>query len=106
MNENDNISKTPTADIITTLGRRFREYRIATSMTQAGVSEKSGVSLPTIKRFELGLTYNITMGNFIALLKAINFTDGIEDVLPELPTSPYAMAKAEIKKPKRVCHAK
>lgn len=106
MNETENFSKASTADIVTALGRRFREYRIAASMTQAEVSEKSGVSLPTIKRFELGLTYNITMGNFIALLKAIDFADGLDDILPELPASPYAMAKAEMKKPKRVRHAK
>lgn len=106
MNNYDNISKAPTADIVMALGRRFREYRIAASMTQAEVSERSGVSLPTIKRFELGLTYNITMGNFIALLKAIDFADGLDDILPELPASPYAMVKAEMKKPKRVRHAK
>jgi len=106
MNEFHNISNTPTADIVRALGSRFREYRIAAMMTQAEVSERSGVSLPTIKRFELGLTYNITMGNFIALLKAIDLADGLADILPDMPASPYAMAKAEKKKRQRVRHAK
>lgn len=106
MDKLKNIKRMPNADIVMALGRRFREYRIASQMTQAEVSEKSGVSLPTIKRFELGLTYNITMGNFIALLKAIDYADGLAEILPEIPVSPYAMAKLEEKKPKRVRHGK
>lgn len=106
MDELKNIKRMPNADIVKALGKRFREYRIASQMTQTEVSEKSGVSLPTIKRFELGLTYNITMGNFIALLKAIDYADGLAEILPEIPVSPYAMAKLEEKKPKRVRHGK
>lgn len=106
MDKLKNIKRMPNADIVMALGRRFREYRIAFQMTQAEVSEKSGVSLPTIKRFELGLTYNITMGNFIALLKAIDYADGLAEILPEIPVSPYAMAKLEEKKSKRVRHGK
>jgi transcriptional regulator with XRE-family HTH domain len=104
MDELRNIKRMPTADIVLALGKRFKEYRIATRMTQQEVSEKSGVSLPTIRRFELGLTYNITMGNFIALLKAIGYEDGLAEILPEMPASPYLMAKAEKSKKKRVRH--
>lgn len=64
MDDLKNIKRMPSADIVKALGKRFKEYRVASQMTQVEVSEKSGVSLPTIKRFELGLTYNITMGNF------------------------------------------
>lgn len=46
------------------------------------------------------------MGNFIALLKAIGFADGLSDILPEMPASPYAQASEEAKRPKRVRHAK
>lgn len=93
-------------EIIALFGRRFKEYRIHSDMTQAEVAQMSGVSEPTIKRFESGAATNITMGNFIALLKAIDYMDGLEDVLPALPMSPYQMAKIEEKKPKRVRHAK
>lgn len=106
MDEFKNIKRMPVADIVLALGRRFKEYRIASQMTQEEVSAKSGVSLPTIKRFELGLTYNITMGNFIALLKAIDYAEGLAEILPELPMSPYTLAKIEQKKPKRVRHGK
>ncbi len=40
------------------------------------------------------------------MLKAIDFTDGIADILPEIPVSPYVMAKLEERKPKRVRHGK
>lgn len=106
MNDFKNIKRMPSTDIVVALGRRFKEYRIVSGMTQVEVSEKSGVSLPTIKRFESGLTYNITMGNFIALLKAIDYVEGVAEILPEIPVSPYVMAKLEEKKPKRVRHGK
>jgi len=46
------------------------------------------------------------MGNFISLLKAIGYVDGIAEVLPEIPVSPYVLAKLEKKKAKRVRHGK
>ena len=98
------IKRTPTVQIIQALGKRFREYRIAARMTQKEVAEQSGVSLLTIRRFEQGYSYDIKLGNLIALLKAIDFADGIADILPEFPVSPYALARQEASKPKRVRH--
>ena len=73
----------PTVQIIQALGKRFREYRIAARK---------------------GYSYDIKLGNLIALLKAIDFADGIADILPEFPVSPYALARQEANKPKRVRH--
>lgn len=73
-------------------------------MTQKEVAGQSGVSLLTIRRFEQGYSYDIKLGNLIALLKAIDFADGIADILPEFPVSPYALARQEANKPKRVRH--
>jgi transcriptional regulator with XRE-family HTH domain len=98
------IKATPTVQIIQALGKRFKEYRIAARMTQKEVAEQSGVSLLTIRRFEQGYSYDIKLGNLIALLKAIDFADGIADILPEFPVSPYALARQEASKPKRVRH--
>ena len=98
------IKRTPTVQIIQALGKRFREYRIAARMTQKEVAEQSGVSLLTIRRFEQGYSYDIKLGNLIALLKAIDFADGIADILPEFPVSPYALARQEANKPRRVRH--
>lgn len=100
------MTKLQIPEIIALLGQRFKEYRIHADMTQAEVANMSGVSEATIKRFESGTATNITMGSFMALLKAIDYMDGMEEILPALPMSPYQMAKMEGKKPKRVRHAK
>ena len=84
------IKSMPTVQIIQALGKRFREYRIAARMTQKEVAGQSGVSLLTIRRFEQGYSYD--------------FADGIADILPEFPASPYALARQEANKPKRVRH--
>ena len=102
--ETMDIKSMPTVQIIQALGKRFREYRIAARMTQKEVAGQSGVSLLTIRRFEQGYSYDIKLGNLIALLKAIDFADGIADILPEFPVSPYALARQEANKPKRVRH--
>ena len=104
MEETIYIKSMPTVQIIQALGKRFREYRIAARMTQKEVAEQSGISMLTIRRFEQGYSYDIKLGNLIALLKAIDFADGISDILPEIPISPYAMARQDASKPKRVRH--
>lgn len=106
MDELTNIKRMSVPEIIQALGRIFKEYRLAARLTQKEVAAQSGVSVLTIRRFELGYSYNITMGNFISLLKAIDFTDGISEILPEIPVSPYALARLDEMKPKRVRHGK
>ena len=95
-----------TFEIVTMLGRRFKDYRIGCDMTQKEVSQQSGISVVTIRKFENGNLYNITLGTFIELLRAIGFMQGLDDVLPELPVSPYELEKIQQGKRKRVRHAK
>ncbi len=102
----NNIKRMSDGDIVRGLGGLFKDYRIAFRLTQSEVSAKSGVSVATIKRFETGQTYNITLGNFIALLKTIDQIEGLREVLPEIPPSPYAMDKQEKSKLMRVRHGK
>ena len=95
-----------TSEIVNMLGRRFKDYRIGCDMTQKEVSLQSGISVITIRKFENGNLYNITLGTFIELLRAIGFMQGLDDVLPELPISPYELEKIQQGKRKRVRHAK
>lgn len=106
MIRDNTISQMYTPEIVSMLGRRFKDYRIGCDMTQKEVSEQSGVSVVTIRNFENGKLYNITLGVFIELLRAIGFMDGIDDVLPEIPISPYELEKIQQGKRKRVRHAK
>lgn len=44
--------------------------------------EKSGVSLATISHFEQGVNQNMTLNNFISLLRIIGMEQRVSDLLP------------------------
>lgn len=93
-------------EIIMELGRRFKEYRLASKLTQKEVTERANVSLITLRQFENGKTYNINMGNFLALLRVVNCLEQMNELLPEIPVSAYVMEEIMNKKTKRVRHGK
>lgn len=101
----DAQNQTP-ARIIQLLGQRYKDTRIAMQITQKEVSEKTGISMSTIRRFENGLTFNLTLANFIALLQAIGFADNLENTLPEVLLDPYQLFKQQSKQRKRASHGK
>lgn len=78
-------------ELIRILGARFKEYRMWANMTQKEVSEQSGVSVITIHKFETDASSNISMSTFLLLLKVIGRINEIDNIMPELPPSPYAM---------------
>ena len=98
-----NDSPLPPSGILSNLGDRFREYRLRLDLTQAEVSAISGVSIPTIYKFEKGRLTDITMSNLFKLLRAIGLDSTWDNLIPILPESPY-MYKAE-KKKQRVRHS-
>ena len=106
MNDMYQIYGMSNAEIIMTLGKRFKDYRIGMRLTQKEMAEKCGMSIPTLRKFENGQLMNITMNNFIAMLRAVGGLDSLKDVLPEIPVSPYDLEKIESNKPKRVRHGK
>ena len=93
-------------EIISELGRRFKEYRLSNMLTQKEAAEKAGVSLITLRQFENGKSYNINMGNFLALLRIVDCLDQANELLPEIPLSAYAMDRLFGNKPKRIRHGK
>ena len=94
------------ARIILFLGQRYKATRVALNITQKEVSEKTGISLTTIRRFENGLTFNLTLAHFIALLQAIGFADNLEDTIPEMLPDPNQLFKMQDKQRKRANHGK
>lgn len=102
----NNITGMSNSEIIMELGRRFKEYRLSYQFTQKEIAEKAGISLITVRQFENGKAYNITMGNFLALLRVLDCLEQVNGLLPEIPISSYVMEKIMRKKPKRVRHAK
>lgn len=93
-------------DIVAELGRRFKEYRLSNRLTQKEVADKAGLSLVTLRQFENGKSYNINMGNFLALLRTVGCLEQVDDLLPEVPVSAYVMDRIMQKKPKRIRHGK
>ncbi len=78
-------------DIILLLAQRIKEYRLATRLSQKEMAEKSGVGMATISHFEQGVTQNMSLNNFISLLRVVGMERRIEDVLPELPMPPIPL---------------
>lgn len=93
---------TTNQDIIFLLFQRLKEYRLAARMSQKEMAEKSGVSLTTISHLEQGVNQNITLNNFISLLRTVGMEERIQDLLPSLPISPLALRQINKLIPKRV----
>ena len=86
------------------MSNQIRTYRLRCNMTQKEVSERSGITITTIHKFENGTGGNVSLGTFILLMKSIGRLDAIDGLLPELPPSAY-LVKDE-KKVQRIRHKK
>lgn len=89
-------------DIIMLLAQRVKEYRLAARMSQKEMAELSGVGLATISHFEQGQNVNMTLNNFISLLRTIGMERQMEELLPKLPIPPMALKQINKLIPKRV----
>ena len=94
-----------TPELVRLLGERFKEYRMRGNLTQKEVAERSGIGLTTIHKFESGNACNLSLSTFILLLKVIGQVNALDDLMPELPESPYLIRKEE-KKAQRIRHSK
>lgn len=90
------------SDILLLLAKRLKDYRLAARMSQKELAERSGVSQTTISHFEQGVNRNLTLNNFISLLRVLGLEQRIGEVMPELPMPPMALRKIEKLIPKRV----
>ena len=98
----DNLSYTTNQDIIALLCQRLKEYRLAARISQKEMAEKSGVSLTTISHLEQGVNRNLTLNNFISLLRVLGLEQRLSELLPELPVPPIALKQMNKYIPKRV----
>jgi transcriptional regulator with XRE-family HTH domain len=90
-------------ELVKELGNRFKDYRLRAQMTQKDVAEQTGLTIPTIQRFENGLSGNITLGTFILLMKAVGCINGLDEIMPDEPESLY-LYNDNYKKVQRVRH--
>ena len=89
-------------DILDLIAKRVKEYRLAARMSQRELAEKSGVGYTTISHFEQGRHTNISLGNFVSLLRCIGMEGRMLELLPELPIPPMALREINKLIPKRV----
>lgn len=92
-------------ELVRLLGSRFKEYRMRCNLTQKEVAEQSGIGLTTIHKFENGTAGNVSLSTFILLLKVVGQINALDDLLPELPESPYLIRRNE-RKAQRIRHTK
>ena len=92
-----------TPELVRLLGERFKEYRMRCNLTQKEVAEQSGIGLTTIHKFENGTANSLSLSTFILLLRVVGQVNALDDVLPELPESPYLVRREE-KKAQRIRH--
>lgn len=102
----ENISALSNAAIVQNLGLQFCTYRLNARLTQKEVAQRAGVSMLTLRAFEQGKATNITMGNFLSLLRTIGQLPAVADLLPDMPISPYALSELNATLPKRIRHGK
>ena len=92
-----------TPELVRLLGSRFKDYRMRCTLTQKEVAEQSGIGLTTIHKFENGTAGSLSLSTFILLLRVVGQVNALDDVLPELPESPYLVRREE-KKAQRIRH--
>ena len=89
-------------DLLMLFAQRVKECRLAAQLSQKELAELSGVSQATISHFEQGVNRNLTLGNFIALLRILGLEQRLMELMPELPMQPMVLRKIKKLIPKRV----
>ena len=98
----DETNFTTGNDLLMLFAQRVKEYRLAAQLSQKELAALSGVSQATISHFEQGVNRNLTLGNFIALLRILGLEQRLMELMPELPMQPMVLRKIEKLIPKRV----
>ena len=86
--------------VIQELGMRIARRRIEWGMTQAEAAEQAGVGKRTIERIEAGGDMQLT--TLIRLLRVLDLTTHLDQLIPQTPISPMDMLKHQPKTRKRV----
>ena len=84
--------------ILSELGEKIKQYRIAKGMTQQDLEKKSGVSTRSIVRLEQG--NSVQLDSLIKILIALDLSKNIELLIPDQRKRPsYYLENVE--KPKK-----
>ncbi len=75
------------------LGERLKRRRLDLNFSQEEIAERTGLARRTITAIENG--EGSTMSTLIALLRALNSLDCIEQILPDPGPSPLLLARLQ-----------
>jgi transcriptional regulator with XRE-family HTH domain len=91
--------------VLTEIGKRLMETRLASNLTQAQLAEQAGVSKRTVERLEAGAVATQLSG-FIRVCRVLNVLDRFEALIPESMPSPMAQLKLRGKQRQRASAGK
>lgn len=94
-----------TAEIVRTIGLRIRDYRMRLNWTRNELSTQSGIGMTTLYGLETGRLKDVSFSVILKLLRSMGLENNWEQLMPELPESPYLYFN-ETKKRQRIRHPK
>jgi transcriptional regulator with XRE-family HTH domain len=74
------------SEILHTIGKRVKDHRVRLRLTQKQLAFEADVSLKTLVNFEHG--HNVSLLNFIAILRALKTIDQLNLIMPEPKINP------------------
>ena len=93
-----NYTNQSPAAVAKVLGKRLKQARLNIDMTQAEISQTTGLSRKVVINAEKG---QVKLDGLIAILMALGLVEQLEQFLPEQPISPLQLAKLSGKKRQR-----
>ena len=95
------VSEFSNEDIVTELCKKIKLVRLSCCFSQQELADKSGVSVITVKRIESLKVNDITLGTLLKIMRVSGLLEGIVDLLPDLPASPFLIDEKSGKRLKR-----
>jgi transcriptional regulator with XRE-family HTH domain len=90
--------------VLEEIGRRLTRARLNRNWTQDGLARMAGLSKRTVERIEGG--QSVQLSNFIRALKALQLTENLERLVPDVPASPMAKLRLHRQEPQRASHTR
>ena len=87
------------AAVLREIGDRIAQHRLHRNLTQAQLAREAGVSRSTLVRLEAGESAQLS--NLIRVLRALEFVEGFEGLIPPLTPGPLEQLRSNEKRRRR-----
>ena len=85
----NNVYNLTDESIVTEICKKIRRLRLSCCCSQQEFANRCGMSIITIKRIESGKVSDITLDTLIKIMRVSGTLEGITEMIPELPESPF-----------------